>query len=278
MLDFAGDLMTRGREVAAARSHGIDENMVRPHLHDYFEIYFLEAGSRYHGTDQDLYRTEQSELIIFPPGVEHFSYSDDGVPFRRVVLYFRPDAVLYPHVLEAIASEVFVVRPGGANLRAVENVVEELLTAQDVLGDGAQDEMKLLITQLLVKLMRAERRDARLARRAGRIADVIHHLHDHYAEPINLTTLAERFFSSPFYLSREFKKHTGSTIIGYVNGLRVGRAERLLQETDRRISQISAEVGFANVSHFNRVFRARTAMSPSQCRAREKAKDVGPSQ
>lgn len=273
MLDFAGDLMTRGREVAVARSHGVDENMVRPHRHDYFEVYFLEAGTRYHGTDQDLYRIGQSELIVFPPGVEHFSYSDVGIPFRRVVLYFRPEAVLYPHLLEEIASEVCVVRPGGANLRAVENVVEELLTAQDVLGDGAQYEMNLLITQLLVKLMRAERRDARLARRAGRIADVIHHLHDHYAEPIDLTTLAERFFSSPFYLSREFKKHTGSTIIGYVNGLRIGRAERLLQETDRPVSRISAEVGFANVSHFNRVFRARTDMSPSQCRAREKVRE-----
>lgn len=273
MLDFAGDLMTRGREVAVARSHGVDENMVRPHRHDYFEVYFLEAGVRYHGTDQDLYRIGQSELIVFPPGVEHFSYSDVGIPFRRVVLYFRPEAVLYPHLLEEIASEVCVVRPDGANLRAVENVVEELLTAQDVLGDGAQYEMNLLITQLLVKLVRAERRDARLARRAGRIADVIHHLHDHYAEPIDLTTLAERFFSSPFYLSREFKKHTGSTIIGYVNGLRIGRAERLLQETDRPVSRISAEVGFANVSHFNRVFRARTGMSPSQCRAREKVRE-----
>ncbi|SDQ16710.1 MULTISPECIES: AraC family transcriptional regulator [Actinopolyspora] len=273
MLDFAGDLMTRGREVAVARSHGVDENMVRAHRHDYFEIYFLEAGTRYHGTDQELYRIEQSELIIFPPGVEHFSYGDAGVPFRRVVVYFRPEAVLYAHVLEAVAGQVCVVRPGGESLRAVENVVEELLTAQDVLGDGAQDEMRLLVTQLLVKLMRAERRDARLARRAGRIADVIYHLHDHYAEPIDLTTLAERFFSSPFYLSREFKKHTGSTIIGYVNGLRIGRAERLLQETARPVSRISAEVGFANVSHFNRVFRARTGMSPSQFRGREKARE-----
>ncbi|MFH5821432.1 helix-turn-helix domain-containing protein [Georgenia sp. AZ-5] len=270
MLDFAGDLMASGRDVAVARIRGVNDNMVRPHRHDYFEIYFLEAGSRYHRTAHTLYRIEQSELIIFPPDVEHFSYGDDGVPFRRVVLYFTPDAVLYPHVLEAVRAEVSVVRPEGTGLRATQNVVEQLLAAQDVLGDGSQDEMKLLITQLLVKLLRGEHRDARLAPREGRIADVIHYLHDHYAEPIDLTTLAEQFFISPFYLSREFKKHTGTTIIGYVNGLRVGRAERLLQETEDPISQISTEVGFANVSHFNRVFRARTAMSPSQCRAREK--------
>ena len=270
MLDFAGDLMAGGRDVAVARIGGVDENMVRPHRHDYFEIYVLEAGSRYHWADRSLYRIEPSELIIFPPGVEHFSYADAGVRFRRVVVYFTPEAVLYPHVLDAIRAEVSVVRPERTGLRAVQQVVEELLAAQDVLGDGSQDEMRLLVTQLLVRLLRGERRDARTAPREGRIADVIHYLHDNYAEPIDLATLSERFFVSPFYLSREFKKHTGATIIGYVNGLRVGRAERLLQETEDPVSQISAAVGFANVTHFNRVFRARTEMSPSQFRSRER--------
>ncbi|GAA4288071.1 AraC family transcriptional regulator [Georgenia daeguensis] len=266
MLDFAGDLMASGRDVAVARIGGVDENMVRPHRHDYFEIYVLEAGSRYHWADRSLYRIEPAELIVFPPGVEHFSYADVGVRFRRVVVYFTPEAVLYPHVLDAIRDEVTVVRPG----RGVQQVVEELLAAQDVLGDVSQDEMRLLVTQLLVRMLRGERRDARTAPREGRIADVIHHLHDHYAEPTDLATLAEKFFISPFYLSREFKKHTGATIIGYVNDLRVGRAERLLQETEDSVSQISAAVGFANVTHFNRVFRARKDMSPSQCRALER--------
>ncbi|WP_418606816.1 helix-turn-helix domain-containing protein [Georgenia sp. SUBG003] len=162
------------------------------------------------------------------------------------------------------------MRPG----RGVQQLVEELLCAQDLLGGGSQEEMRLLVTQLLVRLLRGERRDARMAPREGRIADVVHYLHDHYAEPIDLATLSERFFISPFYLSREFKKHTGTTIIGYVNGLRVGRAERLLQETGASVSEISATVGFANVTHFNRVFRARTSMTPSQCRARDGAGEL----
>jgi AraC-like DNA-binding protein len=267
VLDFAGDLMASGRDVAGARIGGVDENMVRPHRHDYFEIYVLEAGSRYQWADHALYRLEPSELIVLPPGVEHFSYADAGVRFRRVVVYFTHEAVLYPHVLDTIGSEVSVVRLGRGALQ----VVEELLAVQEVLGDRSQDEMRLLITQLLIRLLRGERRDARMAPREGRMADVVHYLHDHYAEPIDLASLSERFFISPFYLSREFKKHTGTTIIGYVNGLRIGRAERLLQETKHPVSQISAAVGFANVPHFNRVFRARTAMSPSQCRARNKA-------
>lgn len=265
MLDFAGDLMSRGHDVAVARVRGVDDNMSRPHRHDYFEIYCLEAGARNHWAEQTLYRIEPSELIVFPPGVEHFSYGDDGVAFQRVVVYFRPEAVLYPHVLEGFA-EVGVTRPAGARSR-VRQVVDELLDVQDVLGDGGQEEMRLLVTQLLVKLQREERRDARVSAQGGRIAEVIHFLHEHYAEPIDLTTLAGRFYISPYHLAREFKRHTGATVIGYVNGLRIGRAERLLQETDHPVGRISSIVGFANVTHFNRVFRSRTSLTPSQFRA-----------
>lgn len=268
MLDFAGDLMSRGRDVAVARVRGVDDNMARPHRHDYLEVYSLEAGSRYHWADHTLYRIEPDELIVFPADLEHFSYGDDGVRFQRVVVYVRPEAVLYPHVREHFQERVTVMRPDAGGLRAVRHLVEELLAVQDVLGDGAQDEMRLLTTQLLVKLMRAEHRDARVARRGGRMAEVIHYLHENYAEPIDLGSLAARFFISPYYLSREFKRHTGATVIGYVNGLRIGRAERLLQETEDPVSHISAEVGFANVTHFNRVFRARTHLAPTQYRAR----------
>lgn len=266
MLDFAGDLMSRGRDVAVARVRGVDDNMARPHRHDYHEIYFLEAGSRYHWTEHALYRIEPPELIAFPPGVEHFSFGDDGVPFQRVVVYFRPEAVLYPHVREQLAG-VEVARPAGRGLRAVRHVLDQLLAVQDVLGDGAQEEMCLLVTQLLVKLLREEQRDARVSPQAGRIAEIIHYLHEHYAEPIDLTTLAARVYISPYYLSREFKRHTGATVIGYVNGLRIGRAERLLQETEDPVGRIAGQVGFANVTHFNRVFRTRTRATPTQFRA-----------
>lgn len=271
MRDYAGSHMASGRDVALARVRGVDDNMVRPHRHDYFEIYVIESGSRYHWGEHTLFLIEPPELIIFPPGVEHFSYADDGIAFQRVVVYFHAAAVLYPHVLEAIRDEILVFRPEGAGQAGVRGVVEQLLAAQDGTSESAQDEMRLLVTQLLVKTLDTKRRDARTKRREGRMADVLRYLHDHFTGPIELGTLAEQFFISPYYLSREFKKHTGSTVIGYVNRVRIGQAERLLEETSLPVCDIAAEVGFANVAHFNRVFRAQTGTTPSSVRARCRA-------
>lgn len=266
MKDYAGNYMANGRDVAAARVRGVDDNMVRPHRHDYFEIYALEAGCRYHWADHSLYLMEPPELIIFPPGVEHFSYGDEGVTFRRVVIYFRETAVLYPHVLDQIRDDVMVFRPARDGHAGVRGIIEQILAVQEQNGASSRDEARLLATQLLVKMLGAEKRDARTRQREGRTAELIHHLHDNFTEPIDLGTLAEHFFVSPYYLCREFKKHTGSTIINYVNGLRIGQAVRLLQETDETVASISSQVGFANVTHFNRVFRARMGVSPSSLR------------
>lgn len=48
--------------------------------------------------------------------------------------------------------------------------------------------------------------------------------------------------------------------------LRVSHAQRLLEGTDKSITEISSLVGFSNVTHFNRVFRSLTGKSPTQSR------------
>ena len=85
--------------------------------------------------------------------------------------------------------------------------------------------------------------------------------------PALITELAEAFFVSRHHLSREFRRHTGTTVISYVNDLRVDQARRLLVETERPIGQIAEEVGFTTVTHFNRVFRERTGRTPRSIRS-----------
>ena len=84
-----------------------------------------------------------------------------------------------------------------------------------------------------------------------------------------MNDLAEQFYLSPYYLCREFKKYTNSTIVQYINSLRVGHAQRLFVETDKSVTEISKIVGFSNVTHFNRVYRLSlihiSPTTPSRC-------------
>lgn len=78
------------------------------------------------------------------------------------------------------------------------------------------------------------------------------------------TSPGKHFYISQYHLCREFKRYTSSTIVQYIHNLRVLHAQRLLQESDYSITEISKRVGFSNVTHFNRVYKSVTGMSPSQ--------------
>ena len=85
----------------------------------------------------------------------------------------------------------------------------------------------------------------------------------HYHEDILLEEIAKTFFISPYHLCREFKRYTNSTVVQYVNITRIMNAQRKFMETDKNITEISKETGFSNITHFNRVFKAVTGMTPS---------------
>lgn len=67
-------------------------------------------------------------------------------------------------------------------------------------------------------------------------------------------------------LKRRFKIATGSTLIDYVQNLRVEEAKRLLEGSKMAVDEISFEVGYEDPSFFRRLFKRRTGLTPSQYR------------
>ena len=68
------------------------------------------------------------------------------------------------------------------------------------------------------------------------------------------------------YLSSVFRKETGQTISGYIFEKRMSMAKRLLRETDEPISIVSEMSGYAYSSHFAKMFKMKTGLSPQQYR------------
>ncbi len=59
---------------------------------------------------------------------------------------------------------------------------------------------------------------------------------------------------------------TGLTLIDYVQNLRVEEAKRLLESAGMAVDEISAAVGYEDPAFFRRLFKRRTALTPSQYR------------
>ena len=66
--------------------------------------------------------------------------------------------------------------------------------------------------------------------------------------------------------SRFFKRNVGCTFVEYVRKLRIAQACKLLADTSRPITDICFDVGFRNISNFNRRFLAEKGMPPSRYR------------
>ncbi len=105
---------------------------------------------------------------------------------------------------------------------------------------------------------------------AARHSAVLDHIATHFQDPgLSLEIVARCQGISPRYLQR-LMASSGASFTGCVNELRLQRAFKLLTEpriSTQRISDIALEVGFSDVSHFNRQFRARFGDSPRGVRS-----------
>jgi len=95
-----------------------------------------------------------------------------------------------------------------------------------------------------------------------RMNRVLTFIHGSYDQRVRLRDAARVVNLSESAFSRFFRLHAGKTFPDFVNELRIGRACRLLIETDKTVTEISYECGFSNLSNFNRQFLRAKRISP----------------
>ena len=79
----------------------------------------------------------------------------------------------------------------------------------------------------------------------------------HLREVADLVGMQESAFS------RFFKKNSGNSFTDYVTKLRISLACRMLADSDAPVTDICFEVGYCNISNFNRLFRKVRGVTPS---------------
>lgn len=94
------------------------------------------------------------------------------------------------------------------------------------------------------------------------------YLLSHYSEKVWVATAAGIVNMSESKFMKYFKRATGETFLSYLTRLRLERAAQLLEETDWLIAQIANEVGFADQSYFDKIFRRHFHRSPRDMRRR----------
>jgi AraC-like DNA-binding protein len=95
-----------------------------------------------------------------------------------------------------------------------------------------------------------------------------------YAQPLDIAALARIAHVSEAHFIRTFRATFGETPHRYLQRRRVERAMFLLVQTDRSVTEICLDVGFASLGTFSRTFRAVVGESPSAYRERAVPRNV----
>lgn len=98
------------------------------------------------------------------------------------------------------------------------------------------------------------------------------YIRNHISEPIKTSDIANYLGKSRVTITTEFKNKTGLNLSDFINLKKIQEAEELLYETNNSLVSISNFLGFSSQSHFCKVFKKITGMTPTEYR--EKISDV----
>ncbi len=261
-------------------SHGYPFRTVRWHFHPEYELHLVTAteGDRYVGDHIGPFRA--GDLVLVGPNLPHNWISDvmtgQTVEERCLVLQFSGGLIAgcmasFPELrfLQPLLHEAFRGVRFEADLAArVGPLMRDLL--------GASDARRLaLFFEILDAIGHAPKRTPLAS--AGFQPDpsaylstamnlVLQHIGRNFTRDLSEAELAKLSNRSISTFSRSFRRHTGMTFVQYVNSLRIELACQHLSQPDLTVTEICYEVGFNNVSNFNRQFLTVKGMPPSRFR------------
>lgn len=97
-----------------------------------------------------------------------------------------------------------------------------------------------------------------------RFDKVYQYMMKNFRQPIKLEEVASLVGLTPNAFCRYFRERTKKTFVQYLNDIRIGHAKKLLIEGRMKISTLSMEAGFNNLSNFIELFKRSAHMSPSE--------------
>lgn len=99
------------------------------------------------------------------------------------------------------------------------------------------------------------------------IKKIITYINSNYTSDFSLEQLAMEHKVSPSYLSKALKHQLGMNFIDYITKLRIDKAIKLLEQSDKNIKEITFAVGYNSQTYFCKVFKKIVGISASEYKA-----------
>jgi len=250
-LDVSGLIMTE------AVSN--DECLIPAHSHDQTHITIVVEGfceEMYNGKKRDI---PPLAVSYFHPGEIH-SLRVFNTPTRSFDIEIGQEWLdRLPHPITPITM---IDPPHGSVSGLMIRLYREFKETDDLSALA----IEALTLELLVELARTSK-GARIKKAPVWLRKVVDLINDKYRRNITLSEMAESADVHPSHLVQVFREHYHCTPGEFLRRVRVECAMRQLRNPGVALSDISADAGFSDQSHFTRVFKRLAGLTPAQYRS-----------
>ena len=233
------------------------------------------------GYDMATHAHEQDCLVFVTQGVLTGNMGKNSLSAGRSSLFFVPSGQPHTNQFHRTAKtfdivlsnsfskkhEEFLGAADGFSIweRGIPNIVVSRIYREFQNPDRATD---LILSGLTMELLGETSRVHQQVSGAAPpwLSKAVEFIHDNLSSQFLIEDIGLAVSIHPAHLSRVFRRHMGCTVGEYLRKKRIEHVSHLVLNTDRPLSELAYEAGFADQSHFTRTFKDLMGMTPLEFR------------
>ncbi|MBE6947137.1 MAG: helix-turn-helix domain-containing protein [Ruminococcaceae bacterium] len=244
------------------------------HYHNGYELCYITDGSFYYFIKDQTYYVKRGDFILINAYDIHSTSNQSNGEYERFLMNFKKEffeenlpEIEALSLFNSLKNGPLIIQPNAQEHPLVQQLMYAMHREVENGSSGSKLFLRAALMQLLVLISRHQESNTAqcthyMNNTHKTVSEISAYINNHYREDLTLSAIAEKFYISQYHFSRVFKKYTGFTFVEYYNNIRVKEAQRLLVQTNQRISMISSQLGFKSDSHFGRVFKQVVGISP----------------
>ena len=248
--------------------------------HPFYELVYVSSGNLTIKSEGYTGELEEGRMILHRPK-EYHSLSCESLSAPTVIIV---GFTCEEKELDKIASSPITLSP--ANVKKLAEIVKEgrnvftppydvpvyNMQKKENPPFGAEQMLKNLLEYFLIGILRdySSQDDIREDSEKLSVSEIVNYINDNYLEKITISELAFLFKTNRSTLCKEFKAHTGKTLVEYINLRKLKEAKLLIKNTKKTLTSIAEELNFESIHYFTRFFKKLTGLSPKEYRKEKK--------